>query len=87
MTINLHIERLILDGIPIARGQGALIKAAVEAELGRLLSESGVSPELRSGGAFPSVRADSLHAGAENSPSQLGQQIARAVYSSIGGRK
>ncbi len=84
MNVNLHIERLILDGLPVAHSQGALIKAAVEAELGRLFGEGGVSPELRSGGAFPSVRANSIHASGENSPSRLGQQIARAVYSGIG---
>jgi hypothetical protein len=87
MNVNLHIERLILDGLPVGHGQGALIKTAVEAELGSLLRESGVSPELRSGGAFPTVRANSIHASGENSPSRLGQQVARAVYSGIGAGK
>ena len=38
MNINLHIERLILDGLPITRQQGPHVQAAVEAELTRLLS-------------------------------------------------
>lgn len=87
MNINLHIECLILDGLSVGHGQGAVIKADVEAELGRLLREGGVSPELRSGGAFPTMRANSIHASGENSSSQLGQQIAQAVYSGIGKNK
>ena len=87
MNINLHIERLILDSLPANHHQGALIKAAVEAELGRLLGENGIRPESSSGVAYPSVRANSIHVSFENSPSQVGQQIARAVYSGIGGIK
>jgi hypothetical protein len=85
MNINLHIERLVLDGLPVGHGQGALIKAAVEAELGRLLREGGLSQALRLGGAFASQRANSISMGGDDSPAQVGQQIGRAVYSRIGG--
>jgi hypothetical protein len=84
MNINLHIERLILDGLNIDHGQGAQVKAAVEAELGRLLREGGMSPDLNSGGAFPSVKAGSITMGKEGNPSLVGQQIAKAVYDGIG---
>ena len=30
MNIDLHIERLILDGLPIEHNQGSLVKSAVE---------------------------------------------------------
>jgi hypothetical protein len=87
MNINLHIERLVLDGLNIGHGQGALVKAAVEAELGRLLREGGMSLDLSSGGAFPSVKAGSIMMGKEGNPSMVGQQIAKAVYDGIGRNK
>jgi hypothetical protein len=84
MNINLHIERLILDGLPLTHAQGALVQAAVEAELGRMLSERGLAAGLQAGGALPSLAADALHLNAGSTPAQIGQQIAQAVYGGIG---
>jgi len=44
MNINLHIERLVLDGVNIAPGQHHVPQTSVETELTRLLAEGGVSP-------------------------------------------
>ncbi len=87
MNINVHVERLILDGLPITHHQGVLVQGAVEAELTRLLSEGGFTSSSQAGGALPSVRADAMQLKAGNTPTQLGQQIARAVYSGIGKAK
>jgi len=84
MKINLHIERLILDGLPVASNQGPLVQAALEAELARLLGVNGLSRELRAGGAVPEVAAGPLQLTTESTPSKLGQQIAQAVYGGIG---
>jgi hypothetical protein len=84
VNISVHIERLILDGIRLSPGQGARVKAAVEAELSRLLISGGLASGLQSGGALPSVRADSIQVSAEGNPSRLGKQIARSVYRGIG---
>jgi hypothetical protein len=84
MNINLHIERLILDGLPLTGNQGALLQAAVEAELARLLTESGLAPNLQAGGAFPSLRASGMQVQAQSTPAQIGAQIAQAVYGGIG---
>ena len=83
MNINLHIERLILDGLTLEAGQRGLLQAAVEAELSRLLSERGVAPALQTGGAQPHVRADAIQLAAESNPTKLGLQIARSVHGSI----
>ena len=45
-NIHLHIERLILDGLPIECAQGPHVQAAVEAELARLLTENGLDATL-----------------------------------------
>jgi hypothetical protein len=83
LNINLHIERLVLDGLPVARHDAPLVQAAVEAELSRLLTARGLSPSLSQDGALPAVRGDSLQLASESSPSQLGTQIAQAVYGGL----
>jgi hypothetical protein len=83
MSVNLHIERLILDGLSVPAGQGPHLAAAMETELARLLATSGLEAGLRSGGAWPSVPAGSIRPAATK-PASLGQQIARAVYRGIG---
>ena len=81
--IKVHIERLVLEGLPVERSQGPQVQAAVEAELSRLMSEGGLAPELASGGAVPSVRAESIRFNGGN-PAQMGRQIARSVYGGMG---
>ncbi|MFL5801929.1 MAG: hypothetical protein ACJ8CR_09330 [Roseiflexaceae bacterium] len=82
-NIHVHIERLILDGLPIERSQGPHVQAAIEAELARLLTERGLAEQFHAGGALPSIRADAIQlAGSE--PQQLGSQIAQSVYGGIG---
>jgi len=84
MNINLHIDRLILDGLPMPHSQRPLLQAAVEAELTRLLTADGLSPGLSAGGAISHLPAGSLQLTHDNSPAQLGRQIAQSVYGGIG---
>jgi hypothetical protein len=84
MNITIHIERLILDGLPVATHQGPLVQAAVEAELTRLLASGGLSDTLQSGGALYNLRTAGIHLANDGSPVRLGEQIAGAVYGGIG---
>ena len=84
MNINLHIDRLVLDGLPIDHHQGPLVKAAVEAELSRLLTANGLTNSLLAGGAMPSVPAPGIQVANDSNPARLGQQIGRAIYGGIG---
>lgn len=84
MNINLHIERLVLDGLSIERHHGPLVKAAVEAELSRLLTAYGLANGLMLGGAMPSLPAHNIRMAENSNPAKLGQQIGRAVYGGIG---
>jgi hypothetical protein len=84
MNINLHIERLILDGLPITPSQGLLVQAAIEKELARLLTENGIAESFQAGVAVPSVRANGIQLTSGGNPTQLGAQIAQSVYSGIG---
>ena len=83
MNINLHIERLILDGISVESHHRPVLKANLETELGRFLDQNGIAPDLQSGGAFNAMRTDSIDIVKKNEPSHLGKQIARSVYGGI----
>lgn len=83
MKINLHIERLVLDGLPIAHHQAPLVQAALEKELARLFA----AEETRSrfsftSGATPRVAAPNINL-LNNNPVRAGEQIARAVHRSF----
>lgn len=84
MTILVHIERLVLDGIAVPYGARPGLQAAVEAELGRLLAEGGLAAGLAQGGALPGLAGGSIQLGPGNPPDLLGRQIAQAAYSAIG---
>lgn len=83
MNINLHIERLVLDGINIDPHQRPLLQAALQTELTRLLTERGVSSSLAQGVAMPRLSTADMHLTGTN-PTQLGWQIAQSVYGGIG---
>ena len=81
MSINVHIERLVLDGLPVERHQAPLVQSAVEAELAQLLAAEGLASGLKSGGhATPRLDAPGIQLSNDSNPAQIGQQIARAVY-------
>lgn len=84
MRLRLHIERLVLEGIDLDPAARPLLQGALEAELGRLLAEGGVSPDLRAGGAVPTVKVGGFQVSADGQPTQLGLQIAQSVYGGIG---
>ena len=87
MKIRLKIERLILDGLPIANAEGPLVQAAVETELARLLADGGLSRELQAGGAVPALRGGNIQVDKGSRPAAMGKQIAGAVYGGIGNKR
>ena len=87
MSVTLHIERLILEGVDVAHGQRHLLTSAVEAELARLLSEGGVAHQLAGGGALPRIAGPAIQLRSGDGPAQLGERIAGAVYGGIGNDK
>ena len=79
MNINIHVERLILEGLPISHSQRPLVQAAAEAELAQLLAAEALAPSLMAGGAMPHIPAGSIQLTSDGNPHALGQQIAQAV--------
>ena len=84
MNIELHIERLVLDGLDVGPRDRRTLHAAIESELSRLLASGGLSSQLLSGGALRSLGAGEIQVTKQISGAQLGNQIAQAVHSGIG---
>ena len=84
MRINVHIERLILDGLPVPTMQGTQLQASIERELARLLAANGLRSELMAGGAVSRLPAGSIQFAQDAPPAMLGNQIAQAVHGRIG---
>lgn len=80
MSVHLHIEHLVLEGLPVEVGDGGSVQAAVETELTRLLADGALGPGLFAGGARPSVASEDIHLTGNETPATLGRQIGQTVY-------
>jgi hypothetical protein len=85
MKINMHIERLVLDGLSVPYHQQPLLQTAVETELARLFTVNVNRPAngLLTGKAVSHISAGDIQSANESEPGHLGQQIARAVYEGV----
>ncbi len=86
MNINLHIERLILDGVSVGARESTLVRTAVEAELGRLLSERGIPRDLQSEGNQARILAPTLRLNSSSHAKEIGTQIGAGIYSAFASR-
>jgi hypothetical protein len=84
VNIRLHIERLVLDGVPVSAGERSLLLAAMETELTLLLRNGGLSDELRLGGSLTQMRAGDIRIREQGGPKKLGADIAGAVHQVLG---
>ena len=85
MNIKVHIERLVLDGLRMEARDSAQVQATVEAELVRLLSESGIPAGLQAG--FNQARIHAPVAQLNSSPHarEIGAQISKGIYGAFAG--
>lgn len=83
MKIRLHIESLILDGLPVNGVEAvAHLRAALEAELVRLFTAGDLGP-LQTGKAVARLRAAEIKLAPATKPAQLGEQIAQSVHGAM----
>ena len=85
MSINLHIERLVLDGLPVDARGGAQVKAAVRAELVRRMAESGVPAGLQAGFNKARILAPTLRLNSSFHAKGIGTQIGAGIYRAFEG--
>lgn len=81
MKIHVHIDRLVLDDVGVAREHGPVVSDAVERELARLMA--GIPHANFACRAVSSVRAPEILHGAEDPAQITGARIAGSVHSAI----
>jgi hypothetical protein len=87
MNIRLHIERLVLDGLPLSGNDSVRVPGAVQQELGRLLHSEKLRLPIASGGSTPGPEASTIRLSKSANAASIGRQVAAAVYSGIGERR
>jgi hypothetical protein len=81
--LTVHIDRLVLEGVPFSPADHALLGETIQTELARLITARGLEPSHS--GALAKVGAPPIAATSE--ASSLGRQIAASVYAGIGGTR
>lgn len=80
-NIELHIEKLVLDGFPAVDQHR--IAAAVEKELSRLLGTGEIPEGLKRNDLMEKVDGGTLEIGPGNSAESTGIGIARSIYGGL----
>lgn len=81
MRVELHIERLVLEGVsPTDRHA---VASALERELGRLIRTRGLPAALRRSGHLRSVTAELPERRRSASGATTGTAVARSVYGGL----
>ncbi|MBZ5506424.1 MAG: hypothetical protein LAO78_13270 [Acidobacteriia bacterium] len=81
-SVSLHIDRLVIDGLPLKAGQAAQLQASVQRELTRILQRDGMGWASQSG-AVPTLSAPNIQMSGPLLPVEMGRQIAHSVYQSL----
>lgn len=82
--IELHIERLTLNGFTLTGAQSRRLQVALESELSRLLTEGGLRDAFAAGISFHSLPPLTASLSPDASPAALGRDLARSLYAGIG---
>jgi hypothetical protein len=83
MKVNLHIERLVLDGFALSGRDAAVVEEAMRTELVRLILSDEAGVGGLASGALPSAQGALLHVSSAERPPQLGAAIAQSVHGVI----
>lgn len=84
MTVHVHIDRLVLDGLALSAHAGPALSVAVEAELTRLIESAGLP--LTNGLSVPRVAAPGITLDSGAAPGAVGTQVAGSLFSSLSQR-
>jgi hypothetical protein len=84
MKLRLHIERLVLDGLPLEGRHGVVVGREISRELERLLREQGLGSNMKTSGAHWRIESGSLDLQEKSAPVTIGRGIAQSIYAGIG---
>jgi hypothetical protein len=85
MKVVIHIDQVILHGLPVTAAQLPVVRAALEGELRTLFRRSSAGQRARAG-ATPKLVGGSFEYRAESGPARLGRQAAGAVHAATQSR-
>jgi hypothetical protein len=83
MTIRLHVERLVLDGVTLSAAERGRLEGALVGELTRLLALPGMREALGASGRPPSVTAPGIRVAPNDSGAALGVRLAHSVCGAL----
>jgi hypothetical protein len=86
VNIVLHIDRIVMDGLPVSQAQLPALRAAMEGELVRLFGTATLE-QLGGSRSVQRLAAPAFSFGPEQRPAQIGRQVARSVHGSLGRRR
>ncbi|MEO8576151.1 MAG: hypothetical protein ABI556_05610 [Gemmatimonadales bacterium] len=81
--IRVHIERLILDGLPLEGVERARLERSLATELTRLLEMPGAASSIAMHGQLALLHAPSIRVQPGDSGSLIGSRIAQSVFGSL----
>ena len=84
MIVNLHIDRLVLDGVAAGSHEGPLVRDALEAELARLLAAPGAARHFGEDRTVQRIRSEGMGR-PDGGMAGLGEHIGKAVFEAIAG--
>lgn len=79
MIFNLHIDRLVLDGIALTPHQRDALQTAVQSELGRQLIAHGIGSVFVPRISKRLIQGSSIHISKNPQPLDLAHQVAGAI--------
>jgi hypothetical protein len=82
MNIQLHIERLVMEGLPV--DDIPRMSAALEGELNRRLMQGTLSGEFRRNDTTARVTGGTIRITKAQPAAKLGAQLAGVIYQAIG---
>ena len=83
MPLDLHIERLIVDGVAMTTAERGLFAASLASELTRLLRDAMTAGRLPGAGAIPATPVAAADLGTPFDAGYAGTAVANAVYASL----
>ncbi len=82
-NLNLHIDRLVIDGLALSSHANAQLQQVIASELAALLQTGGWSPDASTKLNVARLAGADWQLPEHHDPASLGHSIADAIYQSI----
>jgi hypothetical protein len=83
MNIRVHIERLVIEGLPLQDGDTRRVRDVLVAELERLFAGHVLLPGRQQGFAVARVEAPALSLEAGSGSADVARQLARSIHRAV----